>query len=172
MADTANPSIEAVIRSPLGEIRVWLDVATETDAGADPTAHAVRTSVRIDYADDAAALAVHDQLARVAASLDAAVRRLAPQGFVAGEASPVVRWIADRAESAPGARTLATDLFRDFVLWCDANGVRPTTQTAFSNALTDRGYRRAGKNAAGLIYRGGLRLKAHPVAVIARQEAA
>ena len=166
-AALSTPPIEAVIRSPLGEIRVWLEPATD-----ETSLDAVRTSVRIDYADDASALAVHDQLARVAASLDAAVRRLAPQGFVAGEAAPVVRWIADRAESAPGVRTLATDLFRDFVLWCDANGVRPMTQTAFSNALTDRGYRRAGKNAAGLIYRGGLRLKAHPVAVVARQEAA
>lgn len=153
----ATPSIEAVIRSPLGEIRVWIEPGED---GAP-----VRTSVRLDFADDADALRIHDELARVAAALDGAVRRQAPAGQMAGSASPVVRWIADRCESSPGSRTPATDLFRDFTLWCDANGVRPMTQKAFGSAMSDRGYRLAGKSAAGLSYRGGVRLRAAPVAV-------
>lgn len=156
---TPAPAYEAVIRSPLGEIRVWIE------AGEDGAP--VKTSVRLDFADDADALRSHDELARVSAALDNAVRRLTPAGQINGAPSPVIRWIADRCESSPGVRTPATDLFRDFVLWCDAHGVRPMSQKAFGVALGDRGYRTAGKSAAGLYYRGGIRLKAAPVALAA-----
>lgn len=152
--------VEALITSPLGEVRVWIE--------PDGEGGRLRTTIRHDFADAADAGLLHDALIRVAAQLETTVRRLAPVGRPAAQASPVARWLADRTEAGPAWRTPASDLYRDFLNWCDANGVRPVNQRRFGSELSDRGYSAAGQTAAGLRYRGGLRIKAAPVAVADR----
>lgn len=154
----ALSGIEAIIRSPLGEVRVWIE--------PDGEGGQVRTSIRFDYDDGLAGGVTQDALTRVAAHLEATVRRLGPTPRATLSASPVARWLVDRVEAAPAHRTPASDLYRDFLNWCDANGVNGApSQRSFGSALSDRGFRPAGLGRGGLVYRGGLRLKPGPVAV-------
>lgn len=154
----ALSGIEAIIRSPLGEVRVWIE--PDADGGQ------VRTSIRFDYDDGLAGGVTQDALTRVATHLEATIRRLGPTPRATLSASPVARWLAERVDAAPAHRTPASDLYRDFLNWCDANGVQNApSQKAFGAALSDRGYRPAGLGRGGLAYRGGLRLKPGPVAV-------
>ncbi|PZO07629.1 MAG: hypothetical protein DCF29_03770 [Alphaproteobacteria bacterium] len=155
----STPSqIEVVLHSPMGEVRVWIE--------PDAEGGTLRTSIRLDYVDGPEGALLHDALARVAAHLDQAVRRLAPgNGRVGNGASPVARWISERVDAGPGWRTAASDLYRDYLYWCDANGVRAVSQRSCGGDLSDRGYLTAGKSRHGLTYRGGLRIKPGPIAV-------
>lgn len=160
-----RPFIEAVIYSPLGEVRVWIE--TPPDA-ADPAAFAsnpVRTSLRLDYQggrDDALA---HAGLARVAAHLNEALRGLnGGRPLRAVAEAPIALWLADRAIVTPGARTLARDLYADYTAWCLAAGGQPMSQRAFGDALRDRQMGVAGKSSDGLQYRGGVTLRTPPAA--------
>lgn len=157
LSPSALADIQAVITSPLGEVRVWIE--------PDDTGGRLRTVIRHDFAEGADAGLNHDSLARVANQLEQTIRRLGPVGRPATQASPVARWLADRTETGPAWRTPAGDLYRDFLNWCDANGVRAVSQRAFGDALADRGFRNAGLSSAGLRYRGGLRLRPGPVVV-------
>lgn len=156
-APTTPVAVEAIIRSPLGELRVWI---VPDDQGGT-----LRTASRFEFADGPATAAAHDDIGRVAQALADAVRRLGPPNRPALSASPTARWLAERIETGPAWRTPAADLYRDFLNWCDANGARAVSQRHFGSELTDRGFRRAGQSAQGLVYRGGLRLKATPTLV-------
>lgn len=157
LSSAAAQPVEAVITSPLGEVRVWIE--------PDGEGGRLRTVIRHDFADGADAGLLHDALSRVAAQLDATIRRLGPVGKPAASASPVARWLADRTETGPAWRTPAADLYRDFLNWCDANGVGGISQRRFGDDLRDRGFRAAGMSSQGLRFRGGLRLKPGPTVV-------
>jgi len=153
---TKQQPIEAIIRSPLGEIRVWLDAAPETDAMA---ANAVRTSVRMDYADDPAVCMA--EIGQVTARLNEVLRGL-NGGRPAAETSQranLALWLADRAVPEATARTPAATLFADYTLWCERRNTRPVNQVTFGSELRTRGFPVAGKDTTGRKYRGGLRLK-------------
>lgn len=72
--------------------------------------------------------------------------------------NPFGDWWSDRIVEEAGARTLAKDLFDDFTMWCEANGVKAMTSTAFGRALGDRQIIVVGKDSKGRKYRGGVRL--------------
>lgn len=152
----SNSSIEAIIRSPLGEIRVWLDDTPETDAGS---ANAVRTTVRMDYADDPAMGMA--RIGLVTARLNEVLRGL-NGGRPAAENSHranVALWIADRIATEAMARTPAATLYADYTLWCERRSARPVNQAVFGTEMTQRGFPVAGKDNTGRKYRGGLRLR-------------
>ena len=74
--------------------------------------------------------------------------------------SPFGEWFAERLVLEPGAKTVAADLFADFKVWCEDQGIeRIMSQTAFGNALADRQVIRAGMNGQGKVMRSGARLK-------------
>lgn len=153
---SASPPIEAILRSPLGEVRVWIerDLLTEAD-----DAHAVRTSVRLDYADDPAVQQV--AIGRVVNRMADVLRgmnlgRLALDG---PSLSPFSAWIAARAILDPAARTLSRDLYADYRLHAVGVNGRVMSAKAFGDALRDRGCGAAGKDIRGLQYRGGIRLR-------------
>jgi len=74
--------------------------------------------------------------------------------------SPFGEWFADRLVLEPGAKTGAAELFGDFKVWCEDQGIeRIMSQTAFGNALADRQVIRAGMNGQGKVMRSGARLK-------------
>lgn len=146
---TDHPPTEALIRSPLGEIRVWIDA----DAGPEST-HAVRSSIRVDYDDEGeAARRAHD-MARVVGRLAQVVRGLAnaesaPASAVAGAAT-FAPWLAERTEPDPTARTLIRHLHQDYVVWCDRSALPALPLREFGQLLSERGF-----TPAGLISQGG-----------------
>jgi putative DNA primase/helicase len=77
--------------------------------------------------------------------------------------SPISDWLMQRCvygEAAAGERTLAGELYKDFKDWFDAQGFeKPPSARSFGDALRDRQILLAGKNGAGLKYRGPVRLK-------------
>lgn len=77
--------------------------------------------------------------------------------------SPFGDWLRERCvtgDDAKGDRTLSGDLYRDFKDWFEAQGFeKPMSARAFGDALRDRQIGLMGKNAAGLKYRGPIRLK-------------
>ncbi len=161
------PQVEAVIRSPLGEVRVWLDATPETDASP---AHAVRTSVRMDYVDDPAVSLA--EIGVVTARLNEVLGGL-NGGRPASETTDratVALWVAERAVLEATSRTPVSALYADYSLWCDRRGQRPVNVMAFGREMGARGFPVAGKDASGRKYRGGLRLKpieaAPPLSVV------
>ena len=77
--------------------------------------------------------------------------------------SPFGDWLRERCvtgDDAKGERTLSGDLYRDFKEWFEAQGFeKPMSARALGDALRDRQIGLMGKNAAGLKYRGPIRLK-------------
>lgn len=77
--------------------------------------------------------------------------------------SPFGDWLRERCvtgDEAKGERTLSGDLYRDFKDWFEGQGFeKPMSARAFGDALRDRQIGLMGKNAAGLKYRGPIRLK-------------
>ena len=148
-------AFHAVLHSPLGEVRVVLD--------ADG---AVRTSLRLDYADEAGRLS-HDQSAlRLAHALAGVVRNLAGVGVAeaaAASAAPSIGpWLVERCEADPTSRTLGQLLYRDYLAWCDRRDIRPVAVFEFHRDLDQRGFRTAGNIRQGGVQgraRGGLRLR-------------
>ena len=54
-------------------------------------------------------------------------------------------WIEDRCYQEPGARTLASELFKGFKEWTEATGEQALSQRAFSMALESHGYQKEEK---------------------------
>lgn len=77
--------------------------------------------------------------------------------------SPFGDWLAERCITGPaadGKRELSGDLYKSFQAWSEENGNdRVMSSKAFGDALRDRQIGLAGKNAAGLKYRGPIQLK-------------
>lgn len=143
------PPIEALIRSPLGEIRVWLDHPTD-----DPATHGVRSSIRIDYADEGEAARCGHDMARIIGRMAHVVRGLAgaesaPATAIAGAAT-FAPWLAERTEADPTARTLIRHLHQDYVVWCDRAALPALPLREFGHLLSERGF-----TPAGLISQGG-----------------
>ena len=72
----------------------------------------------------------------------------------------VGNFLADRTTSEPSypgatVRENATTLYQSFVKWCEGQGRKPDTQTAFGSELDTRGFARDKK---GVVWRLGLRL--------------
>lgn len=160
-----HPELEAVIRSPLGEVRVWL----VPDDGGRPGG--LRTALRIDYADEAEAVHIGADMARVVARLAHVVRGLAgtevaPAAAVAG-ATTFAPWLAARTEIDPTARTLIRHLHQDYIVWCDDQGLPAVTLRDLGHMLSDRGFTPAGLISQGGFKgqsRGGLRIRMASVA--------
>lgn len=73
--------------------------------------------------------------------------------------SPFGEWFADRVLVKEGERTLASEFYASYKSWCDDQGIeKPMSQRAFGDAMADRQIIRAGKDAAGRVYRIGARL--------------
>lgn len=149
------PLIEAVVRSPLGEVRVWIDPADGVS---------VRTSIRLDYAGPRDADPSQADLARVAAQMDEALKSLnGGRPLATNQTGPFTAWLSERVMFVPRARTLARDLYVDYLAWCAESGApQSMSQRAFGSALADRQITRAGKSVDGLIYRGGAVLRPRP----------
>ncbi|ATC34084.1 hypothetical protein CA606_18080 [Caulobacter vibrioides] len=146
----ALPETEIVVRSPIGDVRVWID--------GDGL---VRTSITADQtANDAAAGAVRDLgvlVERAQVAVRGLVTALGPQVRGAG----LMTWLRARCDTSnPHARTPATVLFNDYVAFIESEGGQIMSRRAFGDALSSQGLPPAGKNAAGLKYRGGVVLKA------------
>lgn len=148
----AVPSTEILVRSPIGDVRVWLD-----DAGE------IRTSITAEQsAGDDAATAVRDLntlVERAQIAVRGLVTALGPQVRGAG----LTTWLRARCDTSnPHVRTPATLLFNDYVAFIEAEGGQIMSRRAFGDALTSRGLPTAGKNALGQKYRGGVALKSNP----------
>lgn len=159
-ADSAYPSTEIQLRSPIGDVRVWIDSAGQ-----------IRTSINAEQnADDTAAGAVRDLTAlvdRAQIAVRGLVTALGPQVRGAG----LTTWLRARCDTSnPHVRTPATVLFNDYVAFIEAEGGQIMSRRAFGDALTSRGLPSAGKNAMGQKYRGGVALKpcAEPASAVAQ----
>lgn len=75
--------------------------------------------------------------------------------------SPFGEWLAERVVVDPNAVILASELYRDYKEWLEAqdSDAKPMSQRAFGTALGERQILRAGKDAKGNIKRRGARLK-------------
>jgi putative DNA primase/helicase len=82
--------------------------------------------------------------------------------------SPFGDWLSERCvtgdaariEGNPSGRTLVKELYADFKIWAEDQGHdKPMSARSFGDALHQRQVYLAGKNAAGLKYRGPIRLK-------------
>ncbi len=174
MAEPMLSPYEAVLRSPLGEIRVWLVPPRDGDGPVGLTApHAVRTAIRVDFDDDAERIR-HDQAAlRLVAELTRAVRGLSgigPAEIAVSTAPSVGPWLVERSESDPSTRTLSRYLYQDYLAWCDRRGFAPVALSDFGRELDQRGFRPAGVIRQGGVQgraRGGLRLRPEAVAMVA-----
>ncbi|MDQ3606366.1 MAG: primase-like DNA-binding domain-containing protein, partial [Gemmatimonadota bacterium] len=62
-------------------------------------------------------------------------------------------FLRDRCEQDPSGEVGATELYRNYVDWCDVNGERSQTQTKFGLKLTERGFSKS-KNRNGIHYLG------------------
>lgn len=156
----AAPDIEVTLRSPLGEVRVWLAPEGADDAGM------IRASLRIEYGDEADTVRTAADMARVVARLGVAVR-----GLASGETAPAVSnvvaatlapWLAERTEADPTARTLIRHLHQDYLAWCDRQGLPGLPLREFGNALSERGFTHAGLITQGGFKgrsRGGIRIR-------------
>ena len=75
--------------------------------------------------------------------------------------SPFGEWLAECVVVEPGKRTLASDFYRSYKAWLEAqdSDAKPMSQRAFGTALGERQILRAGKDGVGNVMRQGARLK-------------
>jgi putative DNA primase/helicase len=77
--------------------------------------------------------------------------------------SPFGDWLSERChvrEAAKGERVLVAELYSDFKIWCEGQGIdRVMSAKAFGDAMTDRQIVVMGKDRRGCKYRGPIRLK-------------
>ena len=74
-------------------------------------------------------------------------------GTYRDESDAVKRFIDDRCITGAHFTARSADLFATWTGWCKAEGVEAGTQTAFSNALTNRGYDKR-RGATGFMWHG------------------
>lgn len=167
--DSHKPSLEAVIQSPLGEVRVWLDPDPAAAAGG------LRTSLRIDYADEATAVRIAADMGRVVARLGQVVRGLTGAEAAPASAMAMVQtfapWLAERTEADATARTLIRHLHQDYLTWCDRAALPAMPLREFGSRLSERGFTPAGLiNQGGYKgqSRGGIRIRIADVSAVAQ----
>jgi phage/plasmid-associated DNA primase len=73
------------------------------------------------------------------------------------ECDSIGDFIAECCALEPQARAGASELFKAYKQWCEANGDRPMSQKAFGRRLTDRGFTRQ-RGSGGRFYREGIRV--------------
>lgn len=86
------------------------------------------------------------------------------------QASIIDAWLSERCswgEAALKGRTLAGDLFADFLAWGQGRNLAAVTQTAFGRHLCARGIRRSKTGAGGRVVRWPIQLKAASLASLA-----
>lgn len=144
---TTLPAVEAVIRTPLGDVRCWIDAE-----GAVRTSLNAQLGGGMDPAVRPQALAVADQAAR-------AIRAL----FGCEAATPAnpgafSEWFAERVQPDDDARTRSVDFYEDYLAWCEKRSLRALSIRQFGDALSDRNGPPV-KDRYGYKVRRGLRLK-------------
>ena len=146
MADL--PAFEALIRSPLGEIRVWID-----DQGEQ------RTEMRVAFPSGADS-AEQARLAAAVAEQAANVCRGVAGRTGAGTVSPnaFTGWFTERLTPDVGARVQVMTLYEDYLAWCALRGVARMSLRQFADGLSARGVLGVGKDSFGRKLRGGVRL--------------
>lgn len=163
--------VEALVRSPLGDIRITLRPAD--DASPDGRqGGGLQTSIRLDFGDEVSRAGHAADMGRVVAELARAVRGLgAPVEAARPAANPTIGpWLAERTEADPGARTLIRYLHQDYVAWCDRRALVAMNVREFGLALSERGFDHAGNIHQGGFRgraRGGLRIRLGDAAPIA-----
>lgn len=162
---TSLPTTEALIRSPLGEVRAWVD---ETGA--------VRTEVRLllskDAGDDGRVMAETGRAALSAVQSLGAMLNTA-YAPVADGPNLFQRWFAERCVIDRNAITPSMTLYADFRDFADAQGSGAVMSLrAFGDALLDHQIL-SRKNGDGRKVRVGIRLRpaAEPLAGQARSGA-
>lgn len=146
MADL--PTFEATIRSPLGEVRVWIDADGE-----------LRTEMRIAF-PSGPDTAEQARLGAAVAEQAAVISRGIAGRTGSGMASPnaFVGWFTERLTPDTGGRVSALALYEDYLAWCARRGLAPMSHRHFGDALTQRGVLGAGKDRFGRKLRGGVKL--------------
>jgi hypothetical protein len=150
---TTPPTIEAVIRSPIGEVRVWIDAEG-----------APRTSIVCEYMSGREAFDAGQQMAAVMELASNAVRGLVgrAQPFSAPLSAPplgIARWVDERCVMDRTARVQSITLYEDYAAWAEGQSGRPLTMRGFADALSESRFPIAGKDRYGRKLRSGLRLK-------------
>jgi len=110
-----------------------------------------------------AAAAILERLDAMAAELASLRRLVSSSPSIRADGGLVAGWIEERCDlTDPAARTLAGELYADFVTWCQSRGAQTiATQTAFGRALR-RHWIDFVKDGRGLRQRVGIRLAATP----------
>lgn len=161
--------VEALVRSPLGDIRITLRPADDAGAGGG-----LQTSIRLDFGDEVSRATHAADMGRVVAELARAVRGLgAPVETARPAANPTIGpWLTERTEADPGARTLIRYLHQDYVAWCDRRALVAMNVREFGLALSERGFDHAGNIHQGGFRgraRGGLRIRLGDASPVAAQ---
>lgn len=146
--NTNPPTIEAIVRTPLGTVRVWIDLDG-----------AVRTSINAEIGGGGQDPATRPQVLAVADQAGRTIRAML--GCDAGSpANPgaVAEWFAERAVADDGGRVPSLDAYEDYLAWCEGRRLRPLSLRLFGDALSDRGMH-AVKDRFGRKVRRGLTLK-------------
>lgn len=150
------PAFEALIRSPLGEVRVWID-----DDGEQ------RTELRVAF-PSGAETAEQARLAAAVAEQVANVCRGIAGRTGSGTASPnaFVGWFTERLVPDTGGRVSALVLYEDYLAWCQRRGITPMSLRLVADALSARGVLAVGKDRFGRKLRGGVKLAPDPSAPV------
>jgi putative DNA primase/helicase len=64
------------------------------------------------------------------------------------------QWIDECVERDPNVDTLTRDLFTAWKSWCEPRNLRYGTEKAFSESLTERGFRKTRNNAGRMVFAG------------------
>jgi hypothetical protein len=140
---------EAIIRSPLGEVRVLIDADGK-----------VRTSLRIDYAEGGGVGAAARAMAQVSDAATDAVRALVGRMGAQSDGSLVADWLEERCVRATAACETERDLYTDFRGWLAAQRVEPPIPEAdFHRSLSARKVGTIVRRSDGQIYRYSVHLK-------------
>lgn len=154
MTERFTPAVEAIIRSPLGEVRAWVDGdgAIQTDIRLSLTAEAA-SSGRTMAETGRAALAAVQSLSQMLGS---------PLVIARGGPNLFELWVTERCDLDPAAITPSMTLYADFRDFLDARGGGAAMSIrSFADALRDKQVF-GRKNGDGRKVRQGIRLKVRP----------